>query len=86
MFASRFKGFKSLSKQISDLTDIFSTIGCCEAIVNFLCSRFNVDREYYREWLCSRDVGDIAELVVLYLKEDVREEIFRELREAAASN
>lgn len=81
-----FSGFKGLNAQITELSRVFASIDCCEAIATFLCTRFGVDREYYSDWLCSKDIRDIAELVILYLEDDKREAIYREFRQLAAIN
>ena len=81
-----FKGFKGLNKQITELSGMLSAIGCCDAIVSFLCNRFGLDREYYRDWLCTKDVRDIAELIILYLSEETKEAMLREFAEVAAMN
>jgi hypothetical protein len=81
-----FKGFKGLNKQITDLSGMLSAIGCCDAIVSFLCNRLGLDREYYRDWLYTKDVRDVAELIILYLSEETKEAMLREFAEVAALN
>ena len=81
-----YTGFKALQSQITDLAQDLAKIGCCESVVSYLCSRFSVDREYYRDWLCSRDVRDVAELVVLYLSESVRRSVVADVGAISAIN
>lgn len=80
--------FKSVNSQIREVTGYLKKIGngAVTQVGSYLCNKFGIDAEYYKEWLTSNDVADIAELVVLYLSENLRKLIIADLVAVSAVN
>lgn len=88
MLVTYANNFKAANSQIREVSGYLKNIGngAASQIGSYLCNKFGVDAEYYREWLTSNDVSDIAELVVLYLSENLRKLIIADLVAVSAVN
>lgn len=79
-FAPNFSSFKGVQRRIDVLTAALKKFGFS---VSYFVQKFGVDKEYYRYWLTG-DYRDFAELVELYLPEDVKAAIEKDAAELAA--
>ena len=71
----KFAGFKSLQRQITSLAGLLKKFGFS---ASYFVSKFGIDAEYFHDWLTG-DLGDFAELVILYLPEDVKTSISNDI-------
>lgn len=73
MYTETILTFSRLQGEINEFSHMFSEIGRKVDFVGYICRKFDIDRDHYALWL--EDTSDFAELVVLYMSDEIRKKI-----------
>jgi hypothetical protein len=73
---TEYKGFKALQRQINELTAALKSVGFSPA---YFINKFGIDSEAFGLWLA--DLKDFAELVILYLPENIKKAIVDDIND-----
>ncbi|MGO9014439.1 MAG: hypothetical protein ACLQF0_05620 [Dissulfurispiraceae bacterium] len=80
-----YKGFRSADRAIATLhKELHAIAKVVGNLPSYLCRMAGVDIEYYRWWIESGNLLDLAELIVLYLRDEERETVLAKLGECKA--